>query len=80
MKDLKKNDKNLALVNGIFLTSLLIANVISSKIVSFWGLTVPAAIVAYPATFLMTDVIGRYGVRMRRTGQLGLVLCVSVSA
>ena len=46
------------LVNAIFITSLLIANVVSSKIVSFWGLTVPAAIVAYPLTFLMTDVIG----------------------
>ena len=46
------------LVNAIFLTSLLVANVVSSKIVSFWGLTVPAAIVAYPLTFLMTDVIG----------------------
>lgn len=46
------------LVNAIFVTSLLIANVVSSKIVSFWGLTVPAAIVAYPLTFLMTDVIG----------------------
>ena len=55
---MKKNEKNLMLVNAIFITSLLIANVVSSKIVSFWGLTVPAAIVAYPLTFLMTDVIG----------------------
>ena len=46
------------LVNAIFITSLLVANVVSSKIVSFWRLTVPAAIVAYPLTFLMTDVIG----------------------
>lgn len=55
---MKKTEKNLMLVNAIFLTSLLVANVVSSKIVSFWGLTVPAAIVAYPLTFLMTDVIG----------------------
>ena len=55
---MKKTAKNLMLVNAIFVTSLLIANVVSSKIVSFWGLTVPAAIVAYPLTFLMTDVIG----------------------
>ena len=72
---MKKNDKNLALVNGIFLTSLLIANVISSKIVSFWGLTVPAAIVAYPATFLMTDVIGEIWGKdeANRTVRLGFV-------
>ena len=55
---MKKTEKNLMLVNGIFLTSLLIANVVSSKVVCFWGLTVPSAIVAYPLTFLMTDVIG----------------------
>lgn len=55
---MRKTEKNLMLVNAIFLTSLLVANVISSKIVSFFGLTVPAAIVAYPLTFLMTDVIG----------------------
>ena len=55
---MKKNNKNLMLANGIFLTSLLIANVVSSKIVSFCGLVVPAAIVAYPLTFLMTDIIG----------------------
>lgn len=55
---MRKTEKNLMLINAIFLTSLLVANVVSSKIVSFWGLTVPAAIVAYPLTFLMTDVIG----------------------
>ena len=55
---MRKTEKNLMLVNAIFITSLLIANVVSSKIVSFWGLTVPAAIVAYPLTFLLTDVIG----------------------
>ena len=55
---MRKTEKNLMLVNAIFITSLLIANVVSSKIVLFLGLTVPAAIVAYPLTFLMTDVIG----------------------
>ena len=55
---MRKTEKNLMLVNAIFITSLLIAKVVSSKIVSFWGLTVPAAIVAYPLTFLITDVIG----------------------
>ena len=55
---MKKTEKNLVLLNGLFITSLLIANVVSSKIVYFWGLTVPVAIVAYPLTFLMTDVIG----------------------
>lgn len=55
---MKKNEKNLMLLNCLFVVSLIIANVVASKIVSFWGLVVPAAIVAYPVTFLITDVIG----------------------
>lgn len=55
---MKKTNTNLIILNCIFVTSLIIANIVSSKIVTFWGLTVPAAIVAYPITFLMTDVIG----------------------
>lgn len=55
---MKKTNKNLILLNGIFITSLIIANIVSAKIVMFWGLVIPAAIVAYPITFLMTDVIG----------------------
>lgn len=55
---MQKTDKNLLILNGIFITSLLIANIVSAKIVTFGGLVIPAAIVAYPLTFLMTDVIG----------------------
>ena len=55
---MQKTDRNLLILNGIFITSLLIANVLSAKIVSFWGMVIPAAIVAYPLTFLMTDLIG----------------------
>lgn len=55
---MQKTDKNLLILNGIFITSLLIANVVSAKIVTFGGLVIPAAIVAYPLTFLMTDIIG----------------------
>ena len=55
---MEKTDRNLSILRGIFLTSLITSNVLSSKIVYFWGLTVPAAVVAYPLTFLMTDVIG----------------------
>jgi uncharacterized integral membrane protein (TIGR00697 family) len=55
---MQKIDRNLLILNGLFITSLLIANVLSAKIVSFWGMVIPAAIVAYPLTFLMTDLIG----------------------
>lgn len=55
---MKESNKNLILLNGIFITSLIVANIVSAKIVTFWGLVIPAAIVAYPITFLMTDIIG----------------------
>ena len=55
---MEKTNKNLLILNGIFITSLLIANVVSAKIVTFGGLVIPAAIVAYPLTFLMTVVFG----------------------
>lgn len=55
---MQKTEKNLILLNGIFLTSLLIANVLSAKIVVIAGAVIPAAVVAYPLTFLMTDLIG----------------------
>lgn len=78
---MKKNDSNLTLINGIFVSSLLIANVVSSKIVSFWGMTVPAAIVAYPLTFLMTDIIGEVWGKeeANRTVRLGFSCqCISL--
>ena len=53
-----KTNNHLILLNCIFVTSLVIANIIAGKVVSFWGLVVPASIVAYPITFLITDVIG----------------------
>lgn len=72
---MKKTSKNLMLLNGIFITSLIVANIVSAKVVSFWGLVVPAAIVAYPLTFLMTDVIGELWGKdeANRTVKLGLI-------
>lgn len=55
---MKKSTDNLILLNCLFIVSLIIANIAAAKVVSFWGLVVPAAIVAYPITFLITDVIG----------------------
>lgn len=55
---MKKTEQNLQMLLGIFVVSLIVANIVSAKIVSFWGLVIPAAIVAYPLTFLITDVIG----------------------
>lgn len=55
---MRKSNSNLMLLNGIFITALLLSNIVSAKMVTFLGLVTPAAVVAYPLTFLMTDIIG----------------------
>ena len=72
---MKKTERNLNLLNCLFVVSLIIANIVASKIVSFGELVVPAAIVAYPITFLMTDVIGEIWGKeeANRTVKIGFV-------
>jgi uncharacterized integral membrane protein (TIGR00697 family) len=55
---MQKTQSNLILLNSIFVVSLIIANVVAVKVVSFWGLVIPSAVVVYPITFLITDIIG----------------------
>lgn len=55
---MKKTQNNLILLNCIFVAGLIISNITAAKIVTFWGLIAPAAVVVYPLTFLMTDIIG----------------------
>lgn len=54
---MRKTESNLVAVNAVFIMSLLVANVVAGKIVSLFGLIVPAAVVAYGITFLCTDII-----------------------
>lgn len=78
---LKKNNGNLLLLNGIFLTSLIVANILASKVIVVWEFVLPAAVVAYPLTFLMTDVIGEIWGKeeANRTVRIGFV-CQIISA
>ena len=51
-------EKLFLFLSGIFLTSLVLANIIgTTKFVIVLGLTVPAGVLAYPFTFLATDLI-----------------------
>lgn len=67
---------SLHLLNTIFVSALIAANVMASKIVDlgFWHLVVPAAIPAYAITYLMTDLVGElYGkAEANRTVKLGV--------
>ncbi len=49
----------------IFTTALIIANIVAVKLVAIGSWVVPAGIIAYPLTFLLTDVIAElYGRRV----------------
>jgi len=47
----------LVVLATLFATCLLVANIIAVKLVSIGGWVVPAGVIAYPLTFLFTDVI-----------------------
>lgn len=61
---MKKTSNNLILLNMVFAVSLIIANVVTAKLIQtpfvLFGvnITLPGAAVCYAITFLMTDVIG----------------------
>ena len=50
-------DKTFIILMSIFVGSITIASVLANKILNVFGLFVPAGVLAYSITFLMTDVI-----------------------
>jgi len=55
----------LSVLATLFVTCLITANIITVKLISVWGWIVPAGVIAYPLTFLFTDVITElYGKRV----------------
>lgn len=55
----------LVVLATLFATCLLVANIIAVKLISIGGWVVPAGVIAYPLTFLFTDVITElYGRRI----------------
>ncbi len=48
---------NIQSIKYLFVASLLLANILASKIIMVGGLILPAAIILYPLTFLFTDVV-----------------------
>ena len=62
-------DRLFLFLSGVFLTALVLGNVIgTTKFVNVFGLTVPAGVLAYPFTFLATDLICElYGKKRAQT-------------
>ncbi len=62
LDSLLTREKKVYLLLGLFVGALAAANLLGSKIATFWGITVSVGIFAYPLTFLITDGIAEvYG-------------------
>lgn len=48
----------LTIIKAVFITSLIVANVVTGKILNLFGLILPGAALCYAVTFLCTDIIG----------------------
>lgn len=55
-----KNKEKLITLNCLFCVCLIVSNILASKILSIWRgkFVIPAAVICYPITFLITDIIG----------------------
>lgn len=55
---LSQKERCFIYVSAIFFTSIIISNILATKLWMIGGIIIPAGVIAYPLTFLMTDVIG----------------------
>jgi len=51
------NSLNIQFIKYLFISSLLLSNILACKIITLGGLILPAAVILYPLTFLFTDVV-----------------------
>jgi queuosine precursor transporter len=55
------------LITALFVTCLITANIIAVKLVSIWGFVVPAAIIIFPISYILGDVLTEvYGYQQAR--------------
>lgn len=57
MENGNREDKSFIILLSIFIGSITIASVLANKIIGVFGLFVPAGVLAYSVTFIVTDVI-----------------------
>ena len=57
----------LLVIVALFIGSLIAANIIAVKLVMFWGMLLPAAIIVFPLSYILGDVLTEvYGYRAAR--------------
>lgn len=52
-----RNFKYLTLVTALFVTTLIISNIVAVKLVNLFGLFVPAAVILFPVAYIFGDVL-----------------------
>jgi queuosine precursor transporter len=52
-----KISKWFVIATGIFITTLITANIIAVKIISLWGLLLPAGVIIFPISYIFGDVL-----------------------
>ena len=55
--DPKQSSRWYSLVLSVFVTSLIVSNIIAVKVVSILGLTLPAAVILFPIAYIVGDVL-----------------------
>lgn len=76
--------KAFTLLTSLFISSLVIAAVVSSKIINIFGFTAPAGVLAYSLTFIVSDVISEIWGKERanevvRSGFIALIAAIALS-
>lgn len=76
--------KAFTLLTSLFIGSLVIAAVVSSKIVNIFGFTAPAGVLAYSLTFIVSDVISEIWGKERanevvQSGFIALIAAIALS-
>ena len=62
-----KVSKWFVVIAAIFITTLITANIIAVKLISLWGLILPAAVIIFPVSYIFGDVLTEvYGYRLTR--------------
>lgn len=76
---MRPTPSNLTLLTCLFVVSLVVSNVLAPKVISLGPFELPCAVVAYPLTFLITDIIGEiWGKKQAEyTVRVGLVCQVA---
>jgi len=63
-------------ISALFITGLITSNIVAVKLANFWGYVLPSAIIIFPVTYIIGDVLTEvYGYRVARRVIWGGFIC-----